>query len=164
MVSVNLGVTSLLSLANRYAEMAVLFEMIAKKKNRKDTWLKCQIHYVRRDWDFKMKIEEMCSIRSGTLCWKGLKRYVHCESLCCSSTTVLYIKDTMLSIEFNMWHLFPFHMFYPYSCSKKEINIYAKTKPINSFLSHTAGALQATFGLLVCCIMCERDLKKEGGS
>lgn len=37
MVSVNLGVTSLLSLANRYAEMAVLFEMIAKKKNRKDT-------------------------------------------------------------------------------------------------------------------------------
>lgn len=49
MVSVNLGVTSLLSLANRYAEMAVLFEMIAKKKNRKDMWLKCQTHYVRRD-------------------------------------------------------------------------------------------------------------------
>lgn len=35
MVSVNLGVTSLLSLANRYAEMAVLFEMIAKKKKSK---------------------------------------------------------------------------------------------------------------------------------
>lgn len=49
MVSVNLGDTSLLSLANRYAEMAVLFEMIAKKKNRKDTWLKCQTHYIRRD-------------------------------------------------------------------------------------------------------------------
>lgn len=49
MVSVNLGVTSLLSLANRYAEMAVLFEMIAKKKNREDTWLNCQTHYVRRD-------------------------------------------------------------------------------------------------------------------
>lgn len=133
MVSVNLGVTSLLSLANRYAEMAVLFEMIAKKKNRKDTWLKCQTHYVRRDWDFKMKIEEMCSIRSGTLCWKGLKCYVHCESLCCSSTTVLYIKDTMLSIEFNMWHLFPFHMFYPYSCSKKRLTYMQKQNQTTYF-------------------------------
>ena len=144
--------------------------MIAKKiyatsaLNREDM-LKCQTHDIRRDLRFEN--EDRGNVFKKIWDCVEMSSQDQCATLW---ITLLFINYSFVYKRHNVvyWIQNVAFISFPHVLSiflfSKETNIYEKTKPNNLFLSHTAGALQATFDLLVCCTMWERDLKKKRGN